>query len=122
MEVFMTNIVKVVFEQCYKSFMQGQEYVFSGKLNIISGINGAGKSQLFEAIKRYNTSVYINDKLISKNDILLYSFRNNIFLPSFGTYDFDSTKYYENVFITIFNNYKNLYRAYNNTVLVILII
>lgn len=111
----MTNIVKVVFEQCYKSFMQGQEYVFGGKLNIISGINGAGKSQLFEAIKRYNTSVYINDKLISKNDILLYSFRNNIFLPSFGTYDFDSTKYYENVFITIFNNYKNLYRAYNNT-------
>lgn len=110
----MANIVKVIFEQSYKSFMQGQEYLFDGNLNIISGINGAGKSQLLEAIKGYNTKVYINDKLISKNDILIYSFRNNISLPSFGTYDFDSTRHYGDVFANLFNNYKNLYRSYND--------
>ena len=110
----MANIVKVIFEQTYKSFMQGQEYIFDGNLNIISGINGAGKSQLLEAIKGYYTRVYINEKLISKNDILIYSFRNNITLPSFGTYDFDSTKQYGTVFANLFNNYKNLYTSYND--------
>ena len=110
----MLNVIKIIFEQNYKSFTQGQKYIFDGNLNIISGINGAGKSQLLEAIKGNYTKVYINDKLISKNDILIYSFRNNISLPSFGTYDFDSTKQYESIFANLFNNYKNLYKSYNN--------
>jgi len=106
----MINVVKIVFEQDYKSFKKGSEYIFEGNLNIISGINGAGKSQLIEGIKGPYTKVYLNDILVSKNDILKYSFKNNISLPSFGFYDYNSTKQYNNVLINIFNNYKNLYK------------
>ena len=110
----MINVVKIVFEQDYKSFKKGSEYIFEGNLNIISGINGAGKSQLIEGIKGSYTKVYLNDILVSKNDILKYSFKNNISLPSFGFYDYNSTKQFNNVLINIFNNYKNLYKSYED--------
>ena len=108
----MPRNIKIVFEQDYKSFKVGAEYIFEGDLNILSGINGAGKSQLLDAIKEHYTKVYINDILISKRDILKYSFRNNISLPSFGTYDYNTTKEYGKIFISIYNNYVSLHNSY----------
>ena len=76
------------------------------------GINGAGKSQLLESIKGPYTKVYMNEVLVQKNDIVYYSFKNNISLPSFGIYDYNSTRQYNNIITNIFNNYKNLYKSY----------
>lgn len=111
----MNKKIKVVFEQDFKSFKKDAEYVFEGNLNVISGINGAGKSQLLEGIKNRNvSSVYINNNLISKDDIIKYSFRDNISLPSFGTYDYDMTTQYNNVIVKIFRNYNSKFQNYNN--------
>lgn len=93
----MSHKIKVKFNQDYKSFKRATEYVFEGNLNIVSGINGAGKSQLLAGIKDYITDVYIDDILVSKSDILKYSFRDNISLPSFGMYDYDMTKQYNTI-------------------------
>ena len=108
----MRNVIKIIFQQDYKSFKKDSEYIFEGNLNIISGINGAGKSQLLESIKGPYTKVYMNEVLVQKNDIVYYSFKNNISLPSFGIYDYNSTRQYNNIITNIFNNYKNLYKSY----------
>ena len=63
----MSKTIKIIFKQDYKSFKAGQEYIFEGNMNILSGINGAGKSQFLEAMKDYCTNVFIND--IRLNDL-----------------------------------------------------
>ena len=106
------NNLKIIFNQEFKSFKSGSEYLFNGQLIVLSGINGAGKSQLLESIKYGYTDVYINDIKIAKNDILKYSFRDNITLPTFGTYDYDVTRSTNIAIINIYNNLKSLYNNY----------
>ena len=107
----MSHKVKVVFNQDFKSIKMGTEYSFDGILNIISGINGAGKSQLLECIKNYTTDVFINDIKISKNNILKYSFRDNISLPSFGFYNHDTTHQTTKVVLNIYRTFLNFYKS-----------
>lgn len=57
----MNNELKIIFNQEFKSFKIGSEYLFNGQLIVLSGINGAGKSQLLESIKQQYTDVYINN-------------------------------------------------------------
>lgn len=108
----MENELKIKFNQEFKSFKNGSEYTFNGQLIVLSGINGAGKSQLLESIKQQYTDVYINNIKISHNNILKYSFRDNINLPTFGTYDYDVARSTDNAIINIYNNLKNLYNNY----------
>lgn len=93
----------------YKSFKSGSEYLLSGNLILISGINGAGKSQLLESIQQGYSEIYINDLKITQNNIIKYSFKDNISLPNFGFYDYESVKQYSKIIINVFNNYKNRY-------------
>ena len=108
----MANI-KVKFKQEYKSFKKDSEYEFEGKLNILSGINGAGKSQLLDCIKNDMTDIYIDGIKILNRNIAKYSFRDNISLPSFGSYDYNITRQYNSCIINIYKNYLSLYRQYN---------
>ncbi len=108
----MANNIKIKFKQKYKSFKQDSEYEFDGKLNIISGINGAGKSQLLECIKSDITDVYIDGIKALNRNIVKYSFRDNITLPSFGSYDYNITKQYNNCIINIYKNYVSLFKQY----------
>lgn len=108
----MNNELKIIFNQEFKSFKIGSEYLFNGQLIVLSGINGAGKSQLLESIKQQYTDVYINNIKISHTNILKYSFRDNINLPTFGTYDYDVARSTDNAIINIYNNLKNLYTNY----------
>lgn len=110
----MENELKIKFNQDNKSFKCNTEYIFNGKLIIISGINGAGKSQLLEGIKQQLAEVYINNKKIYAKNILKYSFRDNISLPSFGSYDFDVARNTNTAIINIYNNFKSLYKNYIN--------
>ena len=109
----MNNELKIIFNQEFKSFKIGSEYLFNGQLIVLSGINGAGKSQLLESIKQQYTDVYINNIKISHTNILKYSFRDNINLPTFGTYDYDVARSTDNAIINIYNNLKNFYNNYN---------
>lgn len=110
----MKNELKIKFNQDFKSFKNGSEYIFNGQLIVLSGINGAGKSQLLESIKQQYADIYINNIRISHNNILKYSFRDNINLPTFGTYDYDVAKNIDNAIINIYNNLRNLYNRYTN--------
>lgn len=111
----MESEIKIKFIEDFKSFKKDSEYVFNGQLIVLSGINGAGKSQLLESIKQQITNIYINGIKISHNNILKYSFRDNITLPTFGTYDYDVTKNTNNAIINIYNNLKSLYNNYINS-------
>ena len=108
----MSNI-KIKFKQEYKSFKKDSEYEFEGRLNILSGINGAGKSQLLDCIKNDITNVYIDGIKILNRNIAKYSFRDNISLPSFGSYDYNITRQYNSCIINIYRNYISLYNQYN---------
>ena len=112
----MSNIIKIVFKQNFKSIKAGTEYLFDGNLNILSGINGAGKSQLLESIKTNITDVFINDSKVSKNNILKYSFRDNILLPSFGLYNHDTTHQTTSVVLSIYRTFLNFYKSRYNVV------
>ena len=107
--------LKIKFRQDFKSFKNQTEYVFSGLLNILSGVNGAGKSQLLESIKSPVTDVFINDIKISKKHILKYSFRDNISLPDFGTYNIDLVNQYSNCIINVYRQFLSLADRYLST-------
>lgn len=108
------HTIKIKFTQKYKSFEQNEEYKLNGSLIIISGLNGAGKSQLLEGIKGSIANVYIDERKISHQNIIKYSFRDNIALPSFGAYSFEFAKERDNVIINIYNNFKHLYMQYHD--------
>lgn len=91
--------VKIKLKQDYKQFKEGFNIELKGNLIIISGVNGSGKSQLIDILKkegtRSNTSIKLNiyaDIKINDNDIdkILISRRsskenfiiNNIALPT----------------------------------------
>ncbi|MDD4705783.1 MAG: hypothetical protein PHS24_01025 [Bacilli bacterium] len=105
-------IINVINE--YKSFKAGSTFFFSGNLILISGINGAGKSQLLESIQNGNSEIYINNKRIFLNNIIKYSFKDNISLPNFGYYDYESVKQYNQIILNIYHNYKSLYTSYQS--------
>jgi len=105
----MDNEIKIKFKQDYKSFKTGTEYIFNGNLIVLSGINGAGKSQLLESIQQEFTDIYINNNKISHRNILKYSFRDNISLPSFGNYSYDFSKKTNEAIINVYNFMKSRY-------------
>lgn len=107
--------IKVKFNQEHKSFKAGTEYQFEGFLNILSGVNGAGKSQLLESIKSPVTDVFVNDVKISKNNILNYSFRDNISLPNFGTYNIELVNQYRQCIFNVYSAFKQKAEQYIST-------
>lgn len=109
----MDSEIKVKFKQDYKSFKNETEYIFNGNLIVLSGINGAGKSQLLESIQQEFTDIYINNNKISHRNILKYSFRDNISLPSFGSYSYDFSKKTNEAIIKVYNSMKSLYHKDN---------
>ena len=105
--------IKIKFKQEYKSFKKDSEYEFDGNLNILSGINGAGKSQLLDCIKNDMTDIYIDGIKVLNRNIAKYSFRDNISLPSFGSYDYNITRQYNSCIINVYKNYLSLHNEYN---------
>lgn len=103
----------IQFTMDYKSFKINTKYLLNGKLIIISGINGSGKSQLLESIMGNQTNVYINKCILSKKNIAMYSFRNNISLPTFGNYSYEIISAINNGIISFYNNMKYYYKVHN---------
>lgn len=104
--------IKVIFTQDYKSFQCRSEYILNGNLIIISGINGAGKSQFLEGIKQKSGNVYINGSKISHDNILKYSFKDNITLPAFGAYDPNFVRESNDVIYNIYQQLVGYYKRY----------
>lgn len=103
----------IQFTMDYKSFKINTKYLLNGKLIIISGINGSGKSQLLESIMGNQTNVYINKCILSKKNIAMYSFRDNISLPTFGNYSYEIISAINNGIISFYNNMKYYYKVHN---------
>ncbi len=118
----------------YKSYKKDSVFSICGDLVVISGINGCGKSQLLKIIAN-NDNVkidrelqLINNKnccLIKPNEILLFSFRDNIDIGSdFGHYTVsmqqinlnNAWNFYEQNIRFKENDYYNTHRikAFNN--------
>lgn len=110
----MNNKIEIKFKSDYKSFKLNADYILNGKLIIISGINGAGKSQLLESIKSNQAEVYINDKLLSYRNIAMYSFRDNITLSSFGKYSYGTLSEIKKRIILFYNEMKVVYSNFKN--------
>lgn len=94
-------IVEVV--ESYKIYKENTKYDFEGDLIILSGINGSGKSQLFqiiannrnENISRAIVQIQNDEKSEHLEDILLLSFRDNINLgDDFGQFSVTYKKSY----------------------------
>jgi ABC-type multidrug transport system ATPase subunit len=72
--------------QSYKSFLNDFNATLEGDLTILSGVNGAGKSQIINIILGYDkisniniqSKIKINDVEIKKEDIDFRSFKENI--------------------------------------------
>lgn len=88
-------MIQIKLNEKYKSFDANFETEFEGKLIILSGVNGSGKSQLINIIygdngvdphngvakKDLNRTVAIDGKQINWKNIELRSFKDNISLP-----------------------------------------
>jgi len=77
----------VKLNQLYKSFEQGFQFELNGSLVLLSGVNGGGKSQLFEIIRRKNSiqpqnelaaEVFLDGNSVSRGMIGHRSFKENI--------------------------------------------
>lgn len=110
----MDNEIKIKFINEYKSFKIGTEYNLSGNLILLSGINGAGKSQLLESINNQNTDVYINNQKVNNREIVKYSFKENISLPSFGKYDYELARQTDSSILFIYKSFVQAYKDFNS--------
>ena len=80
--------LSIQLNQVYKSFQPDFNFSFEGNPIILSGVNGSGKSQLFDIILRKRThpgqpqgisaSIKLDNTEISQKDVLCRSFRENI--------------------------------------------
>ncbi len=111
----MNNEIKVKFINDYKSFKRGTEYNISGNLILLSGINGAGKSQLLESIKNQDSEVYINNQKVNNREVVKYSFKENISLPSFGKYDYELAKETDNSILFIYKSFVSAYKDFHSS-------
>ena len=94
----------------YKSFESGFTTLLNGDLIILSGINGAGKSQLLDIIKgrsqkdiqdiagisdgqfiEINRTMKLNGEDILPSNIEHLSFKNNILIPEVSKYSIQNT-------------------------------
>ncbi|MEN7552017.1 AAA family ATPase [Rapidithrix thailandica] len=84
------NKLSIKLNQKYKSFNSGFQYEFEGNLILLSGVNGAGKSQILSIIygqeaknqnSQIGSEIMLNGNKLSTNDIEFRSFRENISIP-----------------------------------------
>jgi len=84
--------LSILLNQNYKSFKTGFQYTFEGELVILSGVNGAGKSQIIDIIRQnnhnsnnsninINSTIQIDNQNLNKNQIEYRSFKENITIP-----------------------------------------
>lgn len=104
----------------HKLYKQGTSYQLDGDLIVISGINGSGKSQLFNIISKHGKEkidriVWQTDDLGNEEkleNILLLSFRDNIDLGNdFGQF---SISYQKDNALNAWNFYNNNIKHSNN--------
>lgn len=110
-------MIKIKLNETYKSFEENFETELGGKLIILSGVNGSGKSQLMSIIvgdrginpqtgqrsKDLNRTVTINGDAISWKNIELRTFKDNISIP-------EIIKSTSNIFNSATDQAFNLYR------------
>jgi ABC-type branched-subunit amino acid transport system ATPase component len=110
-------MIKIVLNENYRSFDTNFETVLEGKLIILSGVNGSGKSQLMSIIigdkglnpqtgqrsKDLNRVVTINGVAISWKNIEIRTFKDNISIP-------EIIKSTSNIFNTATDQAYNLYK------------
>jgi energy-coupling factor transporter ATP-binding protein EcfA2 len=77
----------------YGSFSKGFDFEFNGKLIIISGLNGTGKTQLLEILKgsgklrsKIDSEVKVGGNTIKKEEIIYKHFQDFLSLNSFGNF------------------------------------
>ncbi len=84
------NKITLQLNQLYKSFNSQFKYEFEGSLILLSGINGAGKSQITNILLgqegkdnnfKINSTILINNVPVTYIDIEYRSFKDNISLP-----------------------------------------
>lgn len=102
--------------QDYKSFTNWFNYTFRGDLIIISGVNGSGKSQLFDIIRRkfiqkdtgQSTSlaanIWLNWVYLDPIDIIYRSFKENITAPDLSLASAQNIVNHKN---NVFSQYQN---------------
>jgi len=108
--------LSVQLNQHYKSFDSGFSYTFEGDLVILSGVNGSGKSQLIDVVsqreshgnrKAISATIKLDDRLITRDDILRRSFKENVNIPDLTHAGTE----------TIASHKNNAWNAYNNYLL-----
>jgi len=84
------NKLRVKLNQTHRSFKKNFEYIFEGDLIILSGVNGAGKSQLLNIIygqenqdvnKNILSEIILNEENCTRSDVIFKSFRESISIP-----------------------------------------
>ena len=106
----------VQLNQDFRSFEQGFTFQLTGDLVVLSGVNGSGKSQLLDIIRRTDSKqpkiqlsadVRINDTAIDREMVAYRSFKENISLPAFKEANPDTVK----------NSKHQVWNAYNSYLL-----
>jgi ABC-type molybdenum transport system ATPase subunit/photorepair protein PhrA len=77
-------------QQNYKSFDNGWQGTFEGRIIVLSGINGSGKSQLLDITQGYpfqqptapiSSLIELDGVQVGAGDVLFRSFRENVSIP-----------------------------------------
>lgn len=113
----MSKILSIQLNQDYKSFKKGFNINLEGNLIILSGINGSGKSQLFDIILKrrkhpenrqgISANIKLNDALISHPEVLCRTFKDNINISEFTLANAEEKKKHKD----------SVWNAYNNDLL-----
>lgn len=122
MEVNNIKTLSIQFNQDFRSFKNGFNYVFDGDLVILSGVNGTGKSQLIDIIAQRESygnrmpiqaTITLDGIQITRNDILHRSFRENISVPELTHAGTETVKSHKGQAWNAYHNYRLDYNDKN---------
>ena len=103
-------MLKITLQENYKSFQNGFNFTFDGKLIILSGVNGSGKSQLLDIIRQknpdskvLNAQIVLNGVQSVHKDVVYRSFKDAI--EPLKVADYNTLKNSKNQIWNYYNNY-----------------